>query len=196
MEAGRRAGRAVIGNYRVVAHGGSRERSRERANKNASTLASGVPASFRRRIYRDNRGFARDNPEQSVLISASAWKSRENRKKNPCWCRRKRSIDPILHGLSSVLPHHCGWEKQIRMGLGAIGERRPADFSRLTRTFSLFIPDDKRACKSISMLMNARGGLTFEVFIASRKRARGVDLKYCWVPLVMGCMDIIVNISK
>lgn len=43
MEAGRRAGRAVIGNYRVVAHGGSRERSRERADKNASTLASRAP---------------------------------------------------------------------------------------------------------------------------------------------------------
>jgi len=31
-------GRTVIGNYRVVAHGGSRERSRERANKNASFI--------------------------------------------------------------------------------------------------------------------------------------------------------------
>jgi len=46
MEVGRRAGRAVIGNYRVVAHGGSRERSRKRANKNASTLASDVRRSF------------------------------------------------------------------------------------------------------------------------------------------------------
>lgn len=55
--------------------------------------------------------------------------------------------------------------REINTSLGAVGERRPADFSRLTQTFSLFIPAarDKRACKSVNMLMNARGGLTFKV---------------------------------
>lgn len=103
MEAGRRAGRAVIGNYRVVAHGGSRERFRERANKNASTLASSAPSiflltNFFRFEIRDNRGFARNN-SNLLRFSRAREKARVEREKSPPVQSRERESDLVIRPL-------------------------------------------------------------------------------------------------
>ena len=135
MEAGRRAGRAVIGNYRVVAHGGSRERSRERADKNASTLASGAPTRhlsggefieitagsyeiIRNNLLRSSRARvkSRAKVENKILAGVAV---------APC----KRPLGPTSSGGSDSRTPTPLRMRETRTGLGAVGERRPADFS-------------------------------------------------------------------
>jgi len=102
MEASRRAGCAVIGNYRVVAHGGSRERSRKRANKNASTLASDMRRSFSGGEFikiTDLFAIIRNNS-----LRERVKKLRKSREKSSSACCLERFLDPIFSRIDSRTP--------------------------------------------------------------------------------------------